>query len=169
MTNPAYEIDSEKIKNNNPQKKLFWDLYLNPSSATFGNATQSAIYSGWTETDADKVSQQGWFKNGIRREALKDKAEEELRKCLDLPSTITKVVKGETYIVDEPAMIKIRQDTAKYITSTLLKKHYSTRTENTGANGGAIKHDVQISDEEFESIINAYAPTTKRTKEKHVT
>jgi hypothetical protein len=154
--NPNLEIDSEKIRNNNPQKKLFWDLYLNPSSDTFGNATRSAVMSGWTETDASNVSQQGWFKNGIRREAMKDKAEGVLSDMLDLPSTVTKVVKGETFVVDEPAMVKIKQDTAKYITSTLMKKHYSTRTENTGANGGPIKQEIEIDDEQFKNILNAY-------------
>lgn len=156
MENPAVKRDIELIKQQYPQRNLFWKHYYNPDADTFGNATKSALSSGWDEKTAPNVSKQTWFKIGTQRSEMKDAAEGVLSEMLKLPKTRIKVIKGVEVIEEDPALIKIKQDTAKYITSTLLKKHYSTRTENTGANGGAIKNEVILQEGEFESILENY-------------
>ena len=58
----------------------------------------------------------------------------------------------------DPALIKIKQDTAKFIASTLGKRDYSARTEISGKDGNPIETKVvKIDDKEFENILNAYA------------
>ena len=53
-------------------------------------------------------------------------------------------VEKEVYVVTEPALVKIKQDTAKFVAERLGKGDgYSTRTEVTGADGGAIEHNVE--------------------------
>lgn len=151
-----YAEDINKIINNNPQKKLFWDLFLNPESETFGNASGSALKAGWTDSGAKVVTQQRWFKSNLRRVEMKDTAEVVLQEMLALPKTRVRIIKGQEVVEEDPALVKIKQDTAKYITSTLSKKHYSTRVENTGKDGGAQEHKVDISDEVFNNIVNAY-------------
>lgn len=154
--NSPYAEDINKIINNNPQKKLFWDLFLNPESETFGNASASALNAGWTDSGAKCVTQQRWFKSNLRRVEMKDTAEAVLQEMLTLPKTRIANIKGQEVVIEDPALVKIKQDTAKYITSTLSKKHYSTRVESTGKGGGAIENKVEISDEVFNNIVNAY-------------
>jgi hypothetical protein len=158
MENPALKRDIELIKQQHPQRELFWKHYFNPDDTeTFGNATQAALASGWDEKQAPSVSQQTWFKIGTRRAEMKDVAEGVLSEMLKLPKTRTQIIKGEEVVIEDPALIKIKQDTAKYITSTLMKKHYSTRNENTGPNGGPVRQEVVLQEGEFERIIQQYA------------
>lgn len=152
-----YQEDLDKIINNNPQKELFWNLYLEPTSSTFGNVVQSALRAGFTDSQAYNIKQQRWFKSGIRRNDMVDKAEEVLESMLSLPKNKVKIVNGEETVVEDPGLIKIRQDTAKYVTSTLAKDAYSTKVEENVKHSGTIKTDFDISDEQFDNLMNEYA------------
>jgi hypothetical protein len=148
-------------------RATFWRFYTNPTSPTFGNAAGSAREAGFTDAEANATSQYKWFKRGTFKEAVMDKAEDYLDKVFAIPDTTTKVIKGEEITSTDPAIIKIKQDTAKYITTTLGKKDYSPRTEISGKNGGPIEtKSTPISDEEFENIINAYGQ--RRTKDSDI-
>jgi len=106
-----------------PRQKLCWDLYINPKSDTFGNATQSAIKAGYTVDTADVITNTDWFSGRLRRLNMLGKAE----KVLDEMLTMDAIDSAEK---------KIKQDTAKFIAERLGKlEGYSARTEVTGENG----------------------------------
>lgn len=107
-----------------PRQKECWDLYVNPKSETFGNATQSAIKVGYEPDYADQITTAEWFKGKIRRLNLLDKAERNLDKILDLP------LKDKANVV---------LDASKFIAKTLGKDEgYSDRSEITGKDGESL-------------------------------
>lgn len=144
----------------------FWGWYLDPTSPTLMNATQSAIKAGFPADKAHAVTQYQWFKRGTLKAEVFSSAENVLKEMLNMSVLTTKVLKDGTEVTtQDPALIKIKQDTAKFIASTLGKRDYSQRSEVTGKDGGAIETKVvKIDDNEFENIVNAYA-TNKRDKQ----
>jgi hypothetical protein len=123
-----------------PRQKLCWDLYINPKSKTFGNAYQSAMKAGYEEATAAQITCIEWFKDKCRRLNLLNKAEKVLEECLEMPICTTEFQgygEGkEEVVVTNPALVKIKQDTAKFIASTQGKDEgYSTRSELTGKDG----------------------------------
>ena len=144
-------------------RAAFWRFYLDPLSPTVANGTQSALRAGFEPDQAKSVTAYKWFKSQTLKDRLLEVAESSLEEMMYLPSTITKMVKGEEVVVTDPAMIKIKQDTAKFIASTLGKKYYSARTELSGKGGGAIQtQNISISDDEFNNIINAHVSKRDR-------
>jgi phage terminase small subunit len=162
--NSPYAEDLDKIINNNPQKKLFWELYFNPESPCFGNATESALKAGWTDSGAKEVTRQRWFKSGLKRTDMADQAEVVLHDSLKMTTMATKMVGGVEVVVEDPQLIKIKQDTAKYVTGTLLKNVYSTKTESETKHSGEINLKKEISDEEFDKILGNYAKRKSTNK-----
>ena len=158
-----YAEDIDKIINNNPQKKLFWDFYLNPECEAFGDVTRCALLAGWTDSGAKDVKHQRWFKNHVRRIEMADEAERVLGDMLKISTSAIKTKDGEEYTATEPALVKIKQDTAKFITSTLLKDTYSTKSENKVS--GEITQKTEISDEQFGKIMEQYARSTDKKGE----
>jgi len=120
-----------------PRQKLCWDFYVSPKSETFGNAYQSAIKAGYEESYSRTITDTEWFRDKVRRLNMLSKAEKVLEEMLELD---TKTVKedddGEQIIRVDSALVKIKQDTAKFIAERVGKAEgYSTRTEHTGAEG----------------------------------
>ena len=140
-------------------KAAFWRWYLNPLSPSLLNATQSALNAGFPESQAKCVSQYKWFKRSELKANMLEVSEKTLQDMLTLDTTTTKITKdGVSITSEDAALIKIKQDTAKYVTSTLGKKDYSPRTELTGKGGGSIKtQHVAIEDKEFNDILDLYA------------
>ncbi len=136
-----------------PRQKLCWDLYVNPKSETFGNATQSAIKAGYEPDYADQITVSDWFKGKVRRLNLLDKSEKVLDEVLDMPieTMFTETnhyrdgeyddeAEPEEYVKTDPALIRIKLDAAKFVASTQGKDDgYSTRSELSGPNGAAIE------------------------------
>ena len=120
-----------------PRQKLCWDFYVNPKSETFGNAYQSAVKAGYEEDTAKQITVTTWFIEKTRRLNMLNKAEKVLDEMLDLETqTIKEDEDGEQIIKIDPALVKIKQDTAKFIAERVGKAEgYSTRTEHTGAEG----------------------------------
>jgi phage terminase small subunit len=149
----------------NPQRLLFKEYYCNPESETFGNARQSAIKAGFGEHYADRIMspEQGneWVKEIIRDTQMLSKAEKVLGECLEMNTTRVVSVGDED---DEdvqieqvdPQLVRIKQDTAKFVSSRLGKEKWSERTEFTGRGGGPMSI-VQITDEDFAKVISTYA------------
>lgn len=111
---------------------------------------ESTLYC-WTSDNylnlADKI--EGW-----RRDRKLNLAEGVIEEMLTMPVTVLKHVNDEEekdYIVTEPALVKIKQDTAKFVAETLGKNSYAKRNELTGANG---KELVPVS-EEIKNKVNA--------------
>lgn len=118
--------------NLDPRQKLCWDLYVNPKSETFGNATQSAVKAGYEYDYADQITTSEWFKGRLRRLNMLGKAEKALDETLEYNP-----INEEGKI--DPAIARVRLDAAKHITNTLGKDEgYSSRTEVTGKNGEPI-------------------------------
>lgn len=136
MTNPnganQYQLD--------PRQKLCWESYVNPQSGTFGNARQSAIKAGYVEEYADQITTSEWFLEKLRRLNMLSKAEKVLDKTLSMEHVDDKgIVKV--------GLLRVQTDVAKHVTSTLGKNEgYSTRTEITGNEGGAIELNVETKD-----------------------
>ena len=107
-----------------PRQKQCWDLYINPKSKTFGNATQSAIKAGYTKGTANMITTEDWFKGKLRRLNLLNKAERNLDKIMDLP-------------LEDKANVVL--DASKFIAKTLGKDEgYSDRSELTGKDGESL-------------------------------
>ncbi len=156
-----------------PRQKLCWDLYINPKSETFSNGLQSAIKAGYDDEYAAHITLAPWFCEKIRRLGMLEKAEKVLEECLDMPTEVVKweanYEAGEKEMVDvvktEPALVKIKQDTAKFIAERVGKNEgYSTRTELTGKDGEKLIEN-QMSYEQAKSIIAGKGSDTSDSKE----
>lgn len=120
---------------------------------------------------------EGWLETNFRgfndialawkHERMLRKAEKNLEERLDLdtltPATgafgvILKDKKGNVIMKDNPALLAIKHDTDKYVSSTLGKKHYSTRREMVGAGGAPLV--------EAGAVKEALAGLDKNIKEK---
>lgn len=129
MTNPnganQYVLD--------PRQKLCWELYVNPTSETFGNGLQSALKAGYSESHANTITTEDWFQDKVRRMNMLRKAEKVLDKTLTYEA-IDQEGKVKT------DLLRVQTDVAKHITSTLGKNDgYSSRNEVTGANGETLQ------------------------------
>lgn len=129
-TNPnganQYQLD--------PRQLICWGHYVNPKSDTFSNALQSALKAGYTEQTANQITTELWFTERVRRMNLLGKGERVLEQTLDMDTFDEKISKHDS------SLLKIKQDSAKFVASTLGKDEgYSNRTEQTGKDGGAIE------------------------------
>jgi phage terminase small subunit len=123
----------------NPQRTAFKENFLNPNSETFGNAKQSAIKAGFSPAYANailsKSTGNAWVEEIIRDYEIVNKAEKVLAEMLEMATTNV-VERGEEIVLKvDPGLVKIKQDTAKFIAERLKKEKWSVRTEHTGAGG----------------------------------
>lgn len=152
MTNPnganQYLLD--------PRQKKCWEYYISPSSETFASARASAIKAGYEVDYADQITTAEWFLGRLRRLNMLSKAEKVLEDMLTLPVLVVdkwgnERRKKRTEDEDEedmdeedselvtktdPALVKIKQDTAKFLAERLGKDDgYSSRSEVTAKDG----------------------------------
>lgn len=136
-TNPnganQYQLDPRQLK--------CWNDYINPKSKTFGNATQSAIGAGYDEEYAQQITTSEWFLVKLRRLNMLSKSEKVLDQVLEMTTKAVKEINGEQQVIEDAQLLKIKQDTAKFIAERLGKlEGYSTRTEtDVTSNGQSIK------------------------------
>lgn len=152
-----------------PRAALAWKYYVSRTSPTWSNALRSALKAGYSKTHAVQITSEGWWRERARRMNLLDKSEKVLEEMLDLPVKVIKLNKRSLNIGDEddeegertdmvvqtdPALVKIKQDTAKFVSERLGKSSepgedmsYSTRNEVTGAGGKSF-----IPNEEAEAL-----------------
>jgi len=117
-----------------PRQKLCWESYINPKSETFGNATQSAIKAGYAPDYADQITTVEWFLGKLRRLNMLSKAEKVLDEYLEMEDT---EITENGMQKRNPALSKIKQDTAKFIAERVGKDEgYSTKqTVDTNLSG----------------------------------
>lgn len=140
-----------------PRQKLCWDSYVNPKSETFGNAFKSALKAGYTDKTARQITTEIWFNEKVRRMQLLGKAEKVLEEMLDMPVNKIEFAPGsfesddgedegpQQVLTTDPALIRIKQDTAKFIASTQGKNEgYSTRNEITGPGGKELPQPLMV-------------------------
>lgn len=71
-----------------------------------------------------------------KRDRLLMKSENVLADMIDMPVLIEKSLSNDEVVVrTDPQLVRIKQDTAKFIAETLGKKDYSKRNELTGLDG----------------------------------
>ena len=141
---PQNELEADETHANqyliDPRQKAAWDGYINPKSKTFGNATQSAIEAGYTWAYANQITTKTWWLGKVRKSGFVSKAEGILEEMLDMPT-------------EEPALLRIKADTAKFILEHLGKDEgYSRRSELTGKDGGPIQISPEKKAEADEAI-----------------
>lgn len=122
-----------------PRQALLWESYINPHSETFGNALQSALKAGYTEKTANMITTTEWFEGKLRRFNMRKKAEKVLEEMLEMDTSNPRLVGEEIVTVNDPALMKIKQDTAKFSAERLGKDEWATRSELSGPNGEPIQ------------------------------
>lgn len=125
-----------------PQQELFLSEYVNPKSSNFGNARQSALKAGYSETYADNITDlmPDWLLENIGDMKRLRKAEKVLDKTLDYEPV------DENGKIDN-SLLKTQADTAKFFAERLGKQKYSTRQEVTGENGSPLQVTVMRYDD----------------------
>jgi len=119
-----------------PREQVMWDIYVEGLQNNYENAYEAAIKAGYEESSASKITVRSWFverKDKLRRKDMLSKAERNLQKGMDV-----------SYIDEDGKVrsdvMRIVMDVSKTVASTLGKDDgYSTRTEQTGKDGGAIE------------------------------
>lgn len=116
-----------------PQQERFLAAYINPKSETFSNALQSALSAGYSQEYAENITalMPDWLSEAIGDTQLLNKAEKVLNKTLELEPV------NEEGKVDNQ-LLATQNRTAQFIAERLNKNKYSTRSEHTGKDGGAI-------------------------------
>lgn len=120
-----------------PRQSKFLSLYLNPDSDTFGNAKQSGIKAGYSESYARNLTNllPSWISDSIDQSDMVKKAEKNLNELLDVD-------------IKDASWARIKKDVSEFVLERLNKEKYSKRTEHTGKDGGAI----ELTDERLEEI-----------------
>jgi len=149
--------------NRDPRQIQFVVNYSNPNSKTFGNALQSALAAGYSQEYAESITHQmpDWLSEILgNRQKMLYQAERVLAETLEEPKeeqamgmwgpifdkkTKKPIMRRNVHIM------KLKVDTAKFVASTVGKKHYSSRIEMTGADGKDLNLDPKDK-AEIESI-----------------
>lgn len=135
-------------RNDPPQRMIkAWQYYTDPASDTYDNVTQSGVKAGysyqhsykniafspywkqWKIEQEAKQEEEEESRERMRREMLK-KAEENLRDTIEQAG------------ISDPKLLNIKHDATKYVTSTLGKDVYSTRTETEQTVKGAVEGET---------------------------
>ena len=129
----AYKKPADRVKATDPRQTAFKQYYIDPNSPSFANARASAIRAGYSEQYADNITAQqpAWLGDLLAdtqlvRAEMLALSERNLKNVVSEPKP--------TDIQDK----KLWVDTSKYVSGTLGKEVYSTRSEVTGADGRAI-------------------------------
>jgi len=128
-----------------PQQAALWEAYINPESDTFGDATNSARKAGYAESFCDTVAQTDWFDGLRRRYNMRKRGEQVLEEMLEMPVKVLEHSREKDeqgnpikYVATDTGLVKIKQDTAKFVVERLGKDEWSSRSELTGADGAPL-------------------------------
>lgn len=108
-----------------PRQALFLSYYLDPTSATFSNALQSALRAGYSQKYAEVLTGQmpDWLSENLSDNKRLSKAEKILDKTLELEAV------NEEGKVDNQ-LLKTQTDVAKFVANTIGKSKYSTKGDD---------------------------------------
>jgi len=128
-----------------PREQIMWEFYISNLAKGIENAYAAAIEAKYSEDHARNITLQGWFKERLaklKRRDMLSKAERVLEKTLDYETDYTDIETGEKKIKVD--LLRVQTDVAKTIATTLGKEEgYTTRVEQTGANGEPIAIAVE--------------------------
>lgn len=150
-----------------PRRKAAWDGFVDPRSPTYGNMTQSGIAAGFDEAYSRQLSTAEWWLAKVRRMNLFRKSEKVLEEMLTMPVETLKWGNDNSedehdrsIVTTNPALVKIKQDTAKFVAERLGKDDgYSTRNEVTGEGGGPIIVMTPEEKAKADSVLNEFFNT----------
>lgn len=131
-----------------PQQRLFWELYIDPESETFSNITRSGVKAGYSFGYSEQIGKTYWFQGLLRRHEMRASAEKVLKEMIEMEDTVELMgVDGRPTGIKrkEPALTKIKQDTAKFVSERLGKDDWATRNELTGKDGEALPTPILAS------------------------
>lgn len=125
-----------------PQQELFLACYTNPKSETFSNAFQSALKAGYKEDYAKNITAvlPDWLAENVGDLRRLRKAEKNLEEVQNF-NVVADDGKVDTNLLDK----RIKVD--MFLAERLNKQKYSTRSELTGKDGGAIELSDKSDDE----------------------
>lgn len=119
-----------------------WDFYVQSVIAGAPHIKESALKAGYSESSADRVSVQKWFKDRkkrLDRIGLLSDAEKNLHKLLNTPWIVTRQRNGEQVQEVDAELARLVLDVSKTIVKSLGKDEgYSERSEVTGKGGEPI-------------------------------
>jgi len=151
-----------------PQQLAFKNYYCNPKSETFGNALQSALKAGYKQEYAESITAQGieWVSEIIRDMNMKSKAEKVLDEILEMSAIqLTEGKDGESYMKIDTGLLKVKQDTAKFVAERLGKEKWATRTEITGKEG----NPIEVVNSKLDSLVETIEDKNKESYERPIT
>ena len=119
-----------------PQQKLFLSLYTNPKSSSFGNAYQSALAAKYSKKYAENITDKDltWLGENVGDTKLLKKAVKVLDDTLEMDD----YYESEHGSRRDPHLTKIKQDSAKFVASTVGKRRFSTRSPMLDDEGNPI-------------------------------
>lgn len=130
-----------------PQQEAFLSCYTDPKSPTFSNAYQSALEAGYSKEYAESLTSKSlkWLSENVGDLNRLQKAEKVLDDILDLPHVVQAMgpfgplfEKGKDkkpIMTVSTAILKVKNDSAKFVAERLNKQKYSTRSEVTAKGG----------------------------------
>ena len=133
----------KKYKKNKvyPRVLMFKQFYLDSSSETFCNITKSAVKAGYSWDYADNITALNpkWWTEfqeeaEYRRARLLDSSEKVLESYVNIDDN------------DDKDRMKIKVDTAKFVSERIGKDHYSTRKELTDKGGKRLFNETHTND-----------------------
>jgi hypothetical protein len=126
----AYKKPEKRVQALDPRQTAFKQYYIDPNSPSFANARGSAIRAGFSEQYADNITvqQPAWLGDMLQethvvRAEMLALSERNLKNVVSEPKPEDKDLK------------KLWVQTSQYVSGTLGKEFYSTRSELTGADG----------------------------------
>lgn len=132
-----------------PRQANFLKNYLDPKSATYSNALQSALRAGYSQEYSESILNQEteWITEALRADQMVAKAERNLNAMLDLDE-------------EDTQRLKVKADITKFVAERLGKDRYSQKqvTEHTGT--------IQIQNSELDKLADKF---DEKNKENYTT
>lgn len=161
-----------------PRQALFLSNYFDPKSETFGNVTKSGLKAGYEESYAMNifVDMPKWLSKYLETapyDRMLLKAEKVLEETMEMSVNTVEyktVGKGkkkriEQIVITNPALVKIKQDSSKFVAERIGKHRWAQRTEHTGPGGKDLMPEKEIQDK-IDSAIDKLLNVGNKTNNK---
>ena len=120
------------------RQEAFWQAYIDPKSKTFSNVRQSGLSVGYSKDTADTLSARPpvWLQDKYKQHKttkhnrMLRKAEKRLEEFMDMSTGNTGTTKkGDIFHFNDAKLVKIKQDTSKFVAARLGKDDWSEKKE----------------------------------------
>lgn len=117
----------------NKQQTAFLAAYLNPKSATYSNAMQSALSVGYKQEYAENITHlmPDWLSEGLGKDntsKMLSKAERNLDEFLELDPNLTHTAKdGTQYTKFSSEVLKVKADVSKFVAERIGRSKYGSK------------------------------------------